>query len=99
MISCGVGGGFLTAALSSFFLPELCGLHPSDIPIRVALNKVDLAAVLTKRDVMKVVKPFFPTAQYFPTTKMNRNSCKNELKSVFDGMHGDVWGVGVMCEV
>lgn len=99
MISCGVGGGFLTAALSSFFLPELCGLHPSDIPIRVALNKVDLAAVLTKRDVMKVVKPFFPTAQYFPTTKMNRNSCKNVLKSVFDGMHGDACGVWVRGEV
>ena len=49
--------------------------------------------MLTKRDVMKVVKPFFPTAQYFPTTKMNRNSCKNVLKSVFDGLHGDAWGV------
>lgn len=76
----------LTAALSSFYLPELAGLHSSELVVHAVLNKTDLEGTLTRSDVMKVVKPFFPDAEVFLTNKNNRNS----VRSVFRGMLGTV---------
>ena len=76
----------LTAALSSFYLPELAALHSSELVVHAVLNKTDLEGTLTRSDVMKVVKPFFPDAEVFLTNKNNRNS----VRSVFRGMLGTV---------
>ena len=86
----------LTAALSSFYLPELAALHSSELVVHAVLNKTDLEGTLTRSDVMKVVKPFFPDAEVFLTNKNNRNS----VRSVFRGMLGmaqnEMCAVGVV---
>ena len=86
----------LTAALSSFYLPELAALHSSELLVHAVLNKTDLEGTLTRSDVMKVVKPFFPDAEVFLTNKNNRNSVRSVFRSMLGTAQNEMC-VGVLC--
>lgn len=83
--------GSFTTALASFYLPELAALHSSELVVHAVLNKTDLEGTLSRSDVLKVVKPFFPEAEVFLTSKNNRNSVRSVFKSMLGTVQIEKW--------